>query len=359
MKNLTSKTIGMRLSNFLFIILIITSSCTQEKNLRVAAIQLHVKVGEFDANLENAEKHIRKAFEGGADLVLIPEFFTSPGFGFPFNQDIVDAIEPFEGKSLNMLISLSKEYNGIIGGSFLAFHGEAVHNSFVLVFPDGKYFVHNKDYPTYNENCFYTGGHDDGVFETEIGTIGVALCWEYIRTETVKRMLDKVDLVIGGSCWPEDKNPETNTDDYLLKLLQNAPTDFASITGVPVVHANHVGKQTKNYTWKEEQFNTTMYYLGETMIVDGNGQILQSLSYEDGEGVILSNIVLGKVKESPAAIPDRFWIPEFNEAQHNSWNNAMTGPYLDFYKEFTLPYVVNKLKDEPKTKSELMEEVKN
>lgn len=335
---------GIRLNIFMLVIVILTISCTNEKHIRVAAIQLHVKVGEFDANLKNAEKYIRKAFEGDADLVLIPEFFTSPGFGFPFDQKVVDATEPLEGKSLNLLRSLSKEYNGIIGGSFLAFHGENIYNSFVLVFPDGKYFVHNKDYPTYNENCFYTGGDDDGVFETEIGTIGVALCWEYLRTETARRMVDKVDLVIGGSCWPASEDPGQKVDTNNLALLQNAPTDFATLLGVPVVHTNHVGKVTDNYTWKDEQKNSTRYFLGEAKIVDGHGQVIQKLSYEDGEGIIWGDITLGKVKESTPPIPDRFWIPELTERQQSSWKAAMTGPYRDFYEEVALPYNIKRWK---------------
>ncbi len=336
---------SMRLGSLLSLLLILTMSCTNKKNIRVAAIQLNVKVGQFDANLANAEKYIRKALENDADLVLIPEFFTSPGFGFPFNKKVVEDIEPFEGKSLKLLKSLSKEYNGIIGGSFLAFHGEEIHNSFVLVFPDGQYFVHNKDYPTYHENCFYSGGEDDGVFETEIGTIGVSLCWEYLRTDTAKRMLDKVDLVIGGSCWPAFEDPEKSIDENHLALLQNAPTDFATLLGVPVVHANHVGKVSENYFWEDEPINSTMYFLGEAKIVDGHGKVIEKLSYGDGEGIIWGDIEMGKVKESTPPIPERFWIPQFTEEQHKNWEAALSGPYRKFYEEVTLPYILKRQKN--------------
>jgi len=51
------------------------------------------------------------------------------------------------------------------------------------------------------ENCYYKGGHDDGVLDTPAGRVGVALCWELVRIQTLRRSIDKVDLVAGGSCW--------------------------------------------------------------------------------------------------------------------------------------------------------------
>ena len=60
------------------------------------------------------------------------------------------------------------------------------------------------------ENCFYIGGHDDGVLPPVDGfTPGAAVCWEFMRTQTVQRMrqlgAEKITAWLGpsicGSCY--------------------------------------------------------------------------------------------------------------------------------------------------------------
>ena len=138
----------MKIKLFILALVLVSAlfGYSKEKTIRIAAIQLNVKVGELDGNLANAEKFIRQAFEQKADLVVLPEFFTTPAQGFPYTDKMLEAICPLDGKPAQLLKRLSKEYNGIVGGSFIAFHDKDVYNSFVLAFPDGKVFVHNKDY---------------------------------------------------------------------------------------------------------------------------------------------------------------------------------------------------------------------
>jgi len=314
---------------------------SKEKTIRVAAVQLNVKVGELDANMANAEKFMRIAFEQKADLVVLPEFFTTPAQGFPYTDKTLEAICPLEGKPTQLLKKLAREYNGIVGGSFIAFKDKDVYNSFVLAFPDGKIFVHNKDYPTSSENCYYTGGDDDGAFETPIGNIGVALCWEYIRTGTAKRLLDRVDIVIGGSCWPSREDPEIEPDNSNLTLLKPVPAQFARLVGVPVVHTNHVGR-VKYPSPEDPSKMQVRYFLGVTQIVDGHGKIIKMLDYEDGESVTLTEVTLGKVVGPTEPIPERFWIPELSEETHKYWKDSLSGPFRKYYEETTRLYCLKK-----------------
>jgi predicted amidohydrolase len=48
-------------------------------NIRVAAIQMQAKVGAVASNLSHAESLVREAFRGGAEWVILPEFFTTAG----------------------------------------------------------------------------------------------------------------------------------------------------------------------------------------------------------------------------------------------------------------------------------------
>ena len=331
----------MKNRHFILVLLILHLflGCSEEKSIRIAAIQMNCKLGELDTNLAKAEKFIREAFEQNAEMVILPEFFTTPVFGFPYNDKILEAVCPLEGKPLLLLKKLSQEYNGIIGGSFLAFHGTEAYNSFVLIFPDGSTYVHNKDYPTVHENCYYAGGDDDGIFVTPIGNIGVALCWEYIRSGTARRLLDQVDIIIGGSCWPGEN--KTEYEGRSLSLLKSTLTKFPRLLGVPVVHANHVGEVRyfcKEDTTKNEKF----LFLGETQIVNGYGDIIERLSYKDGEGIIISDVILGKIDSPTDSIPDNFWIPDLDESTINWWKESLTGDYRKYYEMTALPYYLKK-----------------
>ena len=183
-------------------------------------------------------------------------------------------------------------------------------------------------------------GNDDGVFETPIGNIGVALCWEYVRSGTARRLLDRVDIVIGGSCWPGG-NPEANSDDASLALLTKTPNRFARLLGVPVVHSNHVG--TVQHPSHEDPTKTnTQYFLGEACIVDGYGKTISRLSYGDGEGIVVEEVTLGRTDASREPIPEGFWIPELPKYWTDYWTQSLTGDFRKYYEETARPACLKK-----------------
>ena len=289
--------------------------------MKVAAIQMKAEFTNVKANLEIAKRLASEAFQEGAELVIIPEFFTS---AMGFHPKMLDVVRPLKGEPWQLLNQLAKKYNGVIGGSFIALREQESYNTFVLAFPDGTNYYHDKDQPTMWENCYYLGGTDNGILETELGNIGVALCWEFVRTRTARRLLDHVDIVVGGSCWwtlPEREISGYRSDlrKTVLEMMEETPGKFAQMVGIPVVHAAHAG-DFEGETPLMPDIPYKSYYLGETQIVDGSGKILARLSREDGEGVILANIDLKKKWEPSESIPDRFWIPDMPQELNQAWN---------------------------------------
>ena len=47
------------------------------QTIRAAAVQMQAVFGDVDANLEQVDHLVRRAFDEGADWVILPEFFTS------------------------------------------------------------------------------------------------------------------------------------------------------------------------------------------------------------------------------------------------------------------------------------------
>ena len=312
--------------------------------MKVAAIQMKAEFTNVKANLEIAKRLASDAFQDGAELVIIPEFFTS---AMGFHSKMLDVVRPIKGEPWQLLNQLAIKYNGVIGGSFIALRGEENYNTFVLAFPDGTNYFHDKDQPTMWENCYYLGGTDDGVLETKLGNIGVALCWEFVRTRTARRLLDRVDIVVGGSCWwtlPEREIPGYKSElrETVLEMMIETPARFARILGVPVVHAAHAG-DFEGETPLMPDIPYKSYYLGETQIVDGSGKILTRLTREDGEGVIMSNIDLTKKWKPTESIPDRFWIPDMPKELNQAWE-IFNKHGETYYLETTKPYLDKQLK---------------
>ena len=139
--------------------------------IQIAAIQMRARVGDVAGNLSHAESLVREAFRRGAEWVILPEFFTSAG---AFAPSMLSAWLPLEGPPLELLRKLARARNGVVGGSFLAKSGPDCFNSFLLVFPNGQYYRHDKDLPTMWENSYYIGGSDDGVLATPAGPVGAA-----------------------------------------------------------------------------------------------------------------------------------------------------------------------------------------
>jgi len=286
--------------------------------IKVAAIQMCAEFGNVAENLRKAEILLKEALEKGAKWAILPEFFTS---GVGFHPDILKAALPLDGHALSLMHEMAGAYNAVVGGSFICRRNDDNYNTFLLVSPDGSYEEHDKDLPTMWENCYYRGGSDDGVLDSPVGKIGAALCWEFVRTQTARRLRGKVEMVVGGTCWwgmpKHGVGLPTSLAERNLKILHETPGRFARMVGAPVVHASHAG----SFRCKSPWLPGVPYesnYLGETQIVSGEGKILARLEREEGDGVITATITPRAVAPSED-IPDRFWIPDLPAVIKLAW----------------------------------------
>jgi predicted amidohydrolase len=253
---------------------------------------------------------------------------------------------PLEGPALEMLRKLAREHGGVVGGSFLAKSGEDCFNSFLLVFPDGRYCRHDKDLPTMWEGSYYIGGSDDGVLATPVGPVGVALCWELIRSQTARRLLGRVDFVVGGSCWWDLRQPvppqEAEYQSLMRNLLRQAPADLARRLGVPVVHAAQAG-EFEGLTPGNEPVPYVSRFLGEAQITDGRGEVLARMAYEDGEGILVAEVTPGRVGGDLAPIPEDFWAVDLPAKTLQVWDR-LNGLGRDYYATTFRPLLIGREK---------------
>ena len=144
-------------------------------------------VADLAANLEQAERLGHEAGAAGAHWIVLPEFFTT---GIGFVPELADAALAPDGEATQLLLALAARHGAWVGGSFLCRDSDGhVRNAFMLASPGGRIAGrHDKDLPTMWENSFYVGGEDAGIVDADGMPVGVALCWELMRTQTVRRV---------------------------------------------------------------------------------------------------------------------------------------------------------------------------
>lgn len=321
-----------------------TNATDSTEELDVAAVQLEATVGDVEDNLERAESLARTALEDGADLVALPEFFTSRCV---LDDRVWDAVVPQDNAAVELLESLAGEYDATVGGSLLMERDGDVFNTYCLATPDGALQTHDKDVPTMWENAFYVGGGDDGVVETPAGTAGLAVCWELIRHRTIDRLAGRIQYAITGNHWWTLPENWPGVDrlfgpiaQYNRYLSENAPVEFARELGVPVVHASHCGAFDGRYLLYPGDDRGLPYrsrFVGETQVVAADGTVLARRPMAEGPGVVSATIDVpaGPPTGRRSSADGEFWLPELTRFHRLYWHhqNACGRSYYDRHRD--------------------------
>lgn len=294
--------------------------------VKVAAVQVEARLAEVDWNIAHAESLAREAIEAGARIVALPEFFTT---SIVYDERLFACSLPPENAAVEMMVGLAKAHDVWIGGSYLEMRDGDVYNTYVLAEPDGTLHRHDKDLPTMVENSFYTGGSDDGLFETGLGPVGAAVCWETIRTQTVRRLRSKVGLLMTGSHWWSEpgwalgRKRWARMHEDNRALMRATPGIFARLIGAPSLHGAHASVlEGRMLMWPGPGMTAPVrtQLMGETQIVDAEGTIVARRGYEEGAGIVTGEIELG-AQEPADPIPERFWIPGLDVMYRTMWNH--------------------------------------
>ena len=289
--------------------------------MRVAAVQLDAAVADVDANLEACERLGDEAGREGAEAIVLPEFFTT---GVGFVQELADAALAPDGDATELLRSLARRHGALVGGSFLCRDADGeVRNAFLLVTPEGEVAGrHDKDLPTMWENALYVGGSagDDGVIEADGLSVGAAVCWELMRTQTVRRLAGRIDIALTGSGWwsfsqnwPLTDGLERANRGRAIKAAE----EFALYVGAPVVHSAHCGELHCPMPWSPLRYRGR--FEGGARVVDADGRVLAARDRERGQGVVIAEVEPGRRPPHRSA-PDRFWLHDRGAVAAFAWN---------------------------------------
>ncbi|MBL1073935.1 carbon-nitrogen hydrolase family protein [Nocardia sp. 2] len=291
--------------------------------MRVAAVQLDARLGAVDDNLAACERLVAAACAEGAEVVALPEFFTT---GIGFVPELAEAALPPDGAATVFLAETARRHGIHLGGSFLCDDPDGeCRNAYLLAGPDGRILGrHDKDLPTMWENAFYIGGDDSGVIDTGAGwAAGAVVCWEFMRTQTVHRLCGEVDLVVGGSGWwsvPGNWYPGALMRQQEAGNAANARravAEFAGLVGAPVVHGAHCGSLSCRVAFAPLPYRG--HFEGGASVVAADGSTLAYRDHTSGPGHVIAEVTIGS--QPPIAVPPKgFWLRDRGAVAAFAWH---------------------------------------
>jgi predicted amidohydrolase len=162
------------------------------QKVNVALAQISCKVGDKKHNINVMKKNVKRAKEKGVNLVIFPELSLT---GYLSRDLAYELAESIPGPSIHSLEEIAKKENMhiVFGMPEQSEKAHAVlYNTAVLLGPDGligKYRkMHLPTHSVFEEKRYFRLGYEASVFETEIGKMGLTICYDMFFPE-ISRLL--------------------------------------------------------------------------------------------------------------------------------------------------------------------------
>ena len=260
---------------------------------RLAAVQM-ISTPDVNENLRVASRLIQQAAQGGAQLVLLPEYFCLMGIK---DLDKITIREKFgAGLMQDQLAQLAQELKIYIVAGTIPLetqHATKVHNSTLVFDPHGKNIVrydkmHLFSFQTadehYDEANTLIAGISPGLLEINhngvLWKIGLSICYD-LRFPELYRALGVVDCHLVPAAFTYTTGKDHWEILLRARAIENQCYVLASAQG-----GTHVNRRR---TW------------GHSMFIDPWGEIEQFLV--EGEGIILGTLSKDKLNAVRSKLP--------------------------------------------------------
>jgi len=174
-----------------------------ERKIKVACAQIEIVSGDYEENLKRAEKMLLEAKDKGADIVGLPEFFST---GVPIFKE-----EPIPGPTIDFLCAKAKELKiNIVGGTLREKRDNRIYNTCCFINSDGEIKgKYSKIHLWIKEQGYVTPGRDWIVLSTDKCKVGLCICWDLWFPESTRILALKGAEVVFCPTWVEDWGGET------------------------------------------------------------------------------------------------------------------------------------------------------
>jgi predicted amidohydrolase len=253
--------------------------------VRVAVAQIEPKLGEKERNLEACLARLEAAAAAGAELLVLPEC-AIPGYMFD------SAAEAMPGPSTEVLAAACRRLGVHVVCGLLEFDGEQLHNSAVLVGPDGLIGSYRKTHlPFLGVDRFTVPGDVLSVFDTALGRIGLEICYDLRFPEATRTLaLAGADIVAHPTAFPVAARIQTE----LITVARAAENRIYLLT------ANRVGKERSGE------------FCGWSQIVDPYGVRLAEAGATE-EVLLVADVDVARARDKDYIIPGEYELYLFGD----------------------------------------------
>ena len=262
------------------------------KKYKIAVIQLNLN-DVAENNLKKCLSWVRDAAKQGAEVISLPELYSSHYFCQSEDVDNFALAEPLYSTSFIAFSALAKELGVVIIVPFFEKRMAGIyHNSAYIIDTDGSEAglyrkMHIPDDPHFYEKFYFTPG-DIGfkAFPTEKGKIGTLICWDQWYPEAARlTALQGADVLfyptaIGWHPLEKEQYGE-NQHGAAMSVMKG----HAVANGVYVAAANRIGL---------EQYlpdTAGIQFWGSSFIAGPQGEILAQASH-DKEEILIAEVDL-------------------------------------------------------------------
>ncbi|MDH4404245.1 MAG: carbon-nitrogen hydrolase [Flavobacterium sp.] len=259
---------------------------------KIAVVQLNLN-DVAENNLKKCLSWVREAAKMGAEVISLPELYSSHYFCQSEDVDNFALAEPLYSTSFIAFSALAKELNVVIIVPFFEKRMAGIyHNSAYIIDTDGSEAglyrkMHIPDDPHFYEKFYFTPG-DIGfkAFPTNKGKIGTLICWDQWFPEAARlTALQGAEVLfyptaIGWHPLEKEQYGENQHGAWM-----NVMKGHAVANGVYVAAANRIGL---------EQYlpNTSgIQFWGSSFIAGPQGEILAQASH-DKEEILIAEVDL-------------------------------------------------------------------
>lgn len=273
-------------------------SVMREKT-EVAAVQMEPKIKENSDNLEGIIDKTRMAARGGAELVVFPECALT-GYVFASREEVLPYAETIPGPSTQKLKACCRELGVYVVAGLVETTGNKCFNAAVLIGPEGLIGRYRKIHlPFLGVDRFLDPGDEPfKVYKTEIGNIGMFICYDCNFPESARVMtLMGVEILALPTNWPEGRE----------KIPKYVVPTRAFENKVHLLAVNRIG-------WERGT-----RFIGQSKIIDAQGDTLAQAGNEDE--IIYGEVSLAESREKRVIFkPGEFEVDSVNDRRPEFYN---------------------------------------
>ncbi len=268
------------------------------RKVTAAAIQMSVPESREQA-LDKAEALVRKAADGGAKIILLPELFETKYFCQERRYDYYDLAAPtLENPAVKRFLAVSEELSAVIPISFYERDVNVLYNS-IAVLDCGKMLgvyrkTHIPDDHFYQEKFYFTPGNTGfKVWNTSCGTIGVGICWDQWFPEAARSMaLMGAELLLYPTAIGSEPILDCDSKGHWQRCMQG----HSAANLVPVISANRIGIEKVLPDENNAFQKSELKFYGGSFLTDETGKI-ETCAGADEEAVLLREYDLDEIRD--------------------------------------------------------------